>query len=61
MTGFDAKADLLAYLEGKRETLSWKRDGSEKTGGCPSSAGSEPARYSRVRGSCFLVSSSAGV
>jgi hypothetical protein len=27
MTGFDAKADLLIYLQGARETLLWKLDG----------------------------------
>jgi hypothetical protein len=27
MTGFDAKADLLDYLRGARETLLWKLDG----------------------------------
>jgi hypothetical protein len=27
MTGFDAKADLLDYLQGARETLLWKLDG----------------------------------
>jgi hypothetical protein len=27
MTGFDAKADLLEYLRGARETLLWKLDG----------------------------------
>jgi hypothetical protein len=27
MTGFDAKADLLTYLQGARKTLLWKLDG----------------------------------
>jgi hypothetical protein len=27
VTGFDAKADLLDYLQGARETLLWKLDG----------------------------------
>ena len=27
MNGFDAKADLLDYLQGARETLLWKLDG----------------------------------
>ncbi len=27
MTGFDARADLLNYLQGARETLLWKLDG----------------------------------